>query len=219
MLPYPDRPAAGRMLASLLEGYRNRPDLIVLALPRGGVPVAFEVAQALEAPLDVFLVRKLGVPIQEELAFGAIASGGVLVINEDIVRAAGLVRAQIDAVAAVERRELERRERTYRQGLAALDLRGKTVLLIDDGLATGSTMLAAVRAVRAMEPRWIAVAVPVAALSTCEDFRHEANDIVCAATPEPFRAVGLWYRDFRPTTDEEVQSLLTLAWQPRLPQA
>jgi predicted phosphoribosyltransferase len=203
-----DRTEAGRALAERLAAYANRPDVIVLALPRGGVPVAYEVARALHAPLDVFLVRKLGVPGQEELAMGAVATGGVRVLNEQVVRALRIPDSVIDAVAAWELEELARRERLYRGDRPPPDVRGKTVILVDDGLATGSTMLAAVKALRQQQPARIVVAVPVAAPDTCELLREEVDDIVCAATPEPFYAVGLWYQDFSQTTDEEVRELL-----------
>jgi putative phosphoribosyl transferase len=203
-----DRRDAGRALAELLRRYAGRADVIVLALPRGGVPVAAEVAKTLGAPLDLFLVRKLGVPGHEELAMGALATGGVRVLNEDVIRALRVSRADVEAVTAEERHELERRERRYRGNRPLPDVKGKTVILIDDGLATGSTMLAAVRALREEGPAQIVVAVPVAAAETCDDFRGVVDEIVCAATPEPFIAVGLWYEDFAQTTDEEVQELL-----------
>jgi predicted phosphoribosyltransferase len=205
---YHDRTEAGRVLAERLAPYANRPDVIVLALPRGGVPVAYEVARALHAPLDVFLVRKLGVPGQEELAMGAVATGGVRVLNDQVVRALRIPNSVIDAVAAWEQEELERRERLYRGDRPPPDVRGKTVILVDDGLATGSTMLAAVKALRQQQPARIVVAVPVAAPDTCELLRGEVDDIVCAVTPEPFYAVGMWYEDFSQTTDEEVRELL-----------
>jgi putative phosphoribosyl transferase len=208
---FTDRVEAGRFLASKLREYTDHPEVLVLALPRGGVPVAFEVARALRAPLDVFLVRKLGVPGHPELAMGAIASGGVRVLNEDVVGALGISRDVIEAVAAVEEQELERRERIYRGGRPPPDVRGRTVILVDDGLATGSTMRAAVAALRQHGPDRIVVAVPVGAPDTCEEFRSEADDVVCARTPEPFYAVGLWYGDFSQTTDEEVHDLLDRA--------
>jgi putative phosphoribosyl transferase len=206
--PFKDRKEAGVALAARLADYNNRGDVVVLALPRGGVPVADEVARRLRAPLDVFLVRKLGLPGHPELAMGAIATGGVRVLNEDVVRWYGVPSAVIDQVAASEQAELERRERTYREGRSLLPLEGRTVLLIDDGLATGSTMKAAVRAVRAHKPARIVVAVPVGAPETCEEFADVADEIVCARTPEPFSAVGLWYRDFSQTSDAEVRALL-----------
>jgi len=206
-----DRHDAGRQLGrALAEKPGKRGDVIVLGLPRGGVPVAAHVAEALGAPLDVFIVRKLGVPGHEELAMGAIASGGVRVMNRDVLDYMAIPVQTIDAVAAREQRELERREREYRGARPPLDVRGKTVILVDDGLATGSTMRAAVNALRKMEPRTVIVAVPVAARSTCEEFRGDpaVDDIVCLRTPEPFQAVGLWYDDFGQTSDEEVHELL-----------
>jgi len=204
-----DRIEAGELLGEeLARRYGKREDVIVLALPRGGVPVGYHVAQAMNAPLDVFIVRKLGVPGHEELAMGAIASGGVRVLNDDVLRHVAVPRQAIEEVAAREQRELVRREKSYRGDRPPLDVRGKTVVIVDDGLATGSTMRAAVRALRKMEPREIVVAVPVAAPSTCEEFRAEADDIVCLHTPEPFQAVGLWYEDFSQTTDSEVHNLL-----------
>lgn len=182
--------------------------MIVLALPRGGVPVAYEVARALHVPLDIFLVRKLGVPGHEELAMGAIASGGVRVLNESVVRALDVSPDEIEEVARTEQEELERRQRAYRDDRPPLDVRGKTVILIDDGLATGSTMRAAVEALRQQGPAHIVVAVPVAAPSTCEEFQSIADEVVCVETPEPFRAVGLWYDDFSQTSDTEVYELL-----------
>ena len=208
---YRDRSEAGRLLAARLPQHANRNDVIVLALPRGGVPVAFEVAHALHAPLDVFIVRKLGVPGHEELAMGAVATGGVRVINELVIRQLGLSQSMIDQVAARELQELERRDRSYRGDRPHPDVHGKTVILIDDGLATGSTMLAAVRAVRQQGPAKLVVAVPVASAETCEMIRPEVDDIVCVETPDPFYAVGLWYEDFSQTTDEEVHDLLARA--------
>jgi putative phosphoribosyl transferase len=207
-LPFVDRVTAGRFLAERLRQYTDRSDVLVLALPRGGVPVAFEVASALHAPMDVFLVRKLGVPGQEEYAMGAVATGGVRVVNLEVVRSLGLSEAAVERVAANEIVELTRRERLYRGDRPEPDPRGRTVILIDDGLATGSTMTAAVRALKAQGPAKIVVAVPVAARGSCEALEHEADEVVCAATPEPFRAVGLWYRNFGQTTDGEVRALL-----------
>jgi putative phosphoribosyl transferase len=206
-----DRADAGRALAADLAGFAGRTDVIVLALPRGGVPVAFEVARALGAPLDVFLVRKLGLPGHEELAMGAIASGGVRLINEDVVRAYQVTEAEIDAVVEAEERELQRRERSYRDGGALPSLEGRTVILIDDGLATGASMRAAVLALREESPAQIIVAVPVASPETCDEFRGLVDEIVCAETPAPFYAVGVWYEDFAQTTDEEVHALLRAA--------
>jgi putative phosphoribosyl transferase len=206
-----DRKEAGQRLAALVHKYAGRSDVLVLALPRGGVPVAFEVARELKAPLDIFLVRKLGVPGHEELAMGAIASGGTRVLNEDVVQYLQIPGDVIDAIAADEQRELERRERVYRDGRPAPKIEGQIVILIDDGLATGSTMRAAAAALRKQNPARIIVAVPVAPAETCEDFRAEVDEVVCAATPEPFRGVGLWYEDFSQTTDEEVRAILQRA--------
>jgi putative phosphoribosyl transferase len=209
--PFRDRYDAGRFLAEKLTGFAGRPDLLVLALPRGGVPVGYEVARALDAPLDVFLVRKLGVPGQRELAMGAIATGGVRVLNHDLVRALAIAEPAIEAVAAEEQAELERRERAYRDGRPPPDVRGRTVILVDDGLATGSTMRAAARALRQQDAARIVVAVPVAPPDTCAEFRDEVDDVVCALMPEPFYAVGLWYQDFSQTSDDEVHDLLARA--------
>lgn len=203
-----DRIDAGRALAGRLRSYAGDPRLLVLALPRGGVPVGAEIAAALRAPLDVFVVRKLGVPGHEELAFGAIASGQVLVLNDDVVRAMRIKPQTIEAIAAEEGRELARREHAYRGDRAPVDPSGKVVILVDDGLATGATMRAAVRALRDRGAERLIIAVPVAAAQTCDEFRAEVDDIVCAMTPEPFHAVGLWYDDFSQTTDEEVEELL-----------
>lgn len=199
------------MLADQLKAFAGCPDLVVLALPRGGVPVAFEVARALRAPLDVFVVRKLGVPGHEELAMGAIATGGVRVLNADVVGLLDIPESIINAVAAKEERELHRRECLYRDGTCALNVSHRIVLLIDDGLATGSTMRAAVAALRQLKPARVIVAVPVAAPQTCAEFRGIADDIVCTLTPAYFRAVGCRYEDFSQTTDEEVRWLLKQA--------
>jgi predicted phosphoribosyltransferase len=210
-IPFRDRDEAGRQLGrALADKLGKRDDLIILGLPRGGVPVAAHVAEALGAPLDVFIVRKLGVPGHEELAMGAIASGGVRVMNRDVLDHMPVPQKMIDSVAGREQRELERREREYRGARPPLDVRGKTVIIVDDGLATGSTMRAAVNALRKMEPRAVIVAVPVAAKVTCDEFRRDpaVDDIVCLRTPEPFQAVGLWYEDFGQTSDEEVHDLL-----------
>ncbi len=208
---FQDRADAGRRLAEKLMAYAGRPDVLVLALPRGGVPVAYEVALALHAPLDVFLVRKLGVPGQAELAMGAIATGGVRVLNEEVIEALGIPEDVIEEVTAEEQQELARRERLYRGDNPPPDLRGRTVILIDDGLATGSTMRAAVAAARNQQPARVVVAVPVAARSTYEELQAEVDEIVCVFTPEPFHAVGLWYETFSQTTDEEIQELLASA--------
>jgi putative phosphoribosyl transferase len=208
MMIFKDRADAGRKLATRLKRYADRRDVLVLALPRGGVPVAYEVAKELKAPLDIFVVRKLGVPGYEELAMGAIATGGVRVINKDVVRQLNIPGEVIDAVAADEQRELERRERAYRDNRPPADVKGRVAILIDDGLATGSTMRAAAAALRKQGPARIVVAVPVSSPETCNEFRSEVDEIVCAVTPEPFRGVGLWYEDFSQTTDEEVRELL-----------
>lgn len=204
---FEDRADAGSRLAEKLSSYANG-DTRVLALPRGGVPVAFEVARALRAPLDVFVVRKLGVPGHEELAMGAIASGGVRVLNEDTIAQLHIDQATVDAVTQAELGELNRREAVYRDGLPAHDVAGKTVILIDDGLATGASMYAAVLALRARSPRRTIVAVPVAPRDTCEAIAQHVDEMVCAATPEPFRGVGAWYHDFRQVDDEEVRLTL-----------
>jgi putative phosphoribosyl transferase len=206
-----DRRDAGRRLATNLATHAGRPDVIVLALPRGGVPVAFEVAQALAASLDVFLVRKLGMPGHEEFAIGAIASGGVTVLNEDTLREYGVSREQVADIVEAEQRELERREHRYRGDRAFPDLAGRTVILIDDGLATGSTMRAAVAALRHERPARVIVAVPTAPAETCEELRTIVDEMVCLITPDPFYAVGLWYEDFSQTTDEEVRELIESA--------
>ncbi len=206
--PFVDRREAGIVLSEHLRAYERRGDVVVPALPRGGVPVACEVAKALAAPLDVFLVRKLGVPGHRELAMGAIASGGVRVLNEDVVHWYGIPAAVIDEAAGEEQIELERRERAYREGRRPAEVRGRVVLLIDDGLATGSTMKAAVQAVRAHAPSRLVVAVPVGARSTCRELEEMADEVVCARTPEPFSAVGEWYVDFSQTTDDEVRHQL-----------
>jgi putative phosphoribosyl transferase len=205
---FKNRAEAGRLLASRLRDYTDRSEVVVLALPRGGVPVAFEVARALRAPLDVFLVRKLGVPGQEELAMGAIASGGIRVLNEDVLRFIQVPDEVIDAVARSEQLELERRERLYRDNRTALDLTGRVVILVDDGLATGSSMRAAIAALKKQQPDKVVVAVPVAPASTCRELGSEVDDLVCLQMPEPFDGVGRWYDDFSQTTDEEVRSLL-----------
>jgi predicted phosphoribosyltransferase len=208
---YRDRTDAGRRLAAELREYAERPDVIVLALPRGGVPVGYEVARALRAPLDVLVVRKLGLPAHPELAIGAIASGGIRVLDQGAIRRFGVTDQELAVVAATEQRELERRERQYRENRTAPDITGKTVILIDDGLATGATMAAAAAALRAQQPAKLIVAVPVSAPEACEAFRDIADDLVCAATPEPFTAVGQWYDDFSQTSDAEVHDLLARA--------
>jgi putative phosphoribosyl transferase len=214
--PFKNRTEAGRLLASKLAAFQNRSDLLVLALPRGGVPVAFELADALHAPLDIFVVRKLGVPGQEELAFGAIATGGVRVINDEIARSMHLSPEQIEATIVREQAELARRERSYRGDRPIPNPSARTVILVDDGLATGATMLAASRALRQENPSKIVVAVPVAAPAVCEEFRSEVDEIICAITPEPFYAVGLWYEDFSQITDAEVRHFLDRAARQRV---
>jgi putative phosphoribosyl transferase len=209
--PFVDRTEAGKRLAAKLTRYAGRRDTIVLALPRGGVPVAFEIARALSAPLDVFLVRKLGLPGQEELAMGAIATGGVRVLNRDVVAYLNVPQRTIDTVARQEQRELERRERLYRGDRPPPELRGVTVILVDDGLATGSTMRAAIAALKKSEPGRIVVAVPVAPPSTVEELDQEVDEVVCIFTPEPFDGVGRWYQGFSQTTDQEVRDLLNRA--------
>ena len=207
-LPFIDRREAGVELAKQLEHYRYRPDVVVLALPRGGVPVAYEVARALGAPLDIFVVRKLGLPGHREYAIGAIASGGVRIVNDDAIRWYGIPPEILDTIAREEEIELQRRERVYRDDLPPLDLEGQIVVLVDDGLATGSTMKAAVEAIRRRKPAKIVVAVPVGSQEACAEFTKIADEVACARTPEPFRAVGLWYRDFSETSDNEVRKLL-----------
>ncbi|MCU1335606.1 MAG: putative phosphoribosyl transferase [Bryobacterales bacterium] len=211
-----DRVEAGQVLAQRLKRLGINSDPVVLALPRGGVPVGFEIAQALHAPLDVLLVRKLGVPGQEELALGAIASGGFRVLNKNLIEQLGLPPSVIDGIAARERQEIERRERLYRGDRPPLPVAGRTVILVDDGLATGATMLAAARAVRAQAPKKIIVAVPVASREACEELRRQVDEAVCAETPDPFYAVGAWYEDFSQTSDDEVRELLERAAHERI---
>jgi predicted phosphoribosyltransferase len=203
-----DRHDAGKFLAGKLKHLANDPSVIVLALPRGGVPVAYEIARELHAPLDIFIVRKLGVPVYEELAMGAIASGGVRVLNEEVVRRLGITPHMIDAVAAEQQRELERREREYRREREPANVTGRVAILVDDGLATGASMRAAVQALRKRNPSRIIVAVPVGAAETCEKFESEVDEVVCGKRPEDLGAVGAWYEDFTQTTDEEVGELL-----------
>jgi putative phosphoribosyl transferase len=214
-----NRTDAGRSLARKLKKYADRPDVIVLGLPRGGIPVAFEVARALHAPLDVFIVRKLGVPDQPELAMGAIASGGIRVLNNDVVQKLRDADEVIEAVTSEEMEELERREHAYRGKRPAPNLEGKTVILVDDGLATGSTMRAAVAAIRQKAPARIVVAAPVGAERTCLEFEGEADEVICAQMPAPFFGVGQWYEDFSQTTDEEVRALLEQTAYPTHPQS
>jgi predicted phosphoribosyltransferase len=204
-----DRKDAGRILADSLRQYAGRKDVVVIALPRGGVPVAFEVAEKLNAPLDVVLVQKLGTPGQPELAMGAIASGDVKVLNRYVVEQLGIAQDQIDAAVAREQEELHRRERFYRGNRAPVDVRGRTVILIDDGLATGSSMRAAAAAIRQRQPARVVLAVPVASESTCNEMKREFDELICGLTPMAFYAVGQWYQEFSQTTDEEVRELLT----------
>jgi putative phosphoribosyl transferase len=206
-----DRAEAGRLLARELQHYRGTPRLLVLALPRGGVPVGFELARSLDAPLDAFVVLKLGAPGQEELAIGAIASGGLRVINERVVREFGLDEEAIARAAIAAHPELERRERAYRGDRGPVQVEGRTVILVDDGLATGATMRAAALALRTRHPGRLVVAVPVAAQQTCDQVRQDVDEVVCALTPEPFVAVGAWYEDFSQTSDDEVRELLERA--------
>lgn len=208
-----DRVDAGRSLARALTAYANRADVLILGLPRGGVPVAYEVARAIGAPLDIILVRKLGVPGEQELAMGAIASGGVRVLNEDIVRMINIPTDVIEAVAAKEQRELERRERLYRGDHPLPVLEGKTVILIDDGIATGATVRAAIALVRQQRPAAVVVATPVAPLATCAALRAEVDELICVMEPESFFAIGFWYESFPQTTDEEIRQLLGRAWR------
>jgi erythromycin esterase-like protein/predicted phosphoribosyltransferase len=211
-----DRTEAGRLLAERLSGFAGD-DVVVLALPRGGIPVAYEIAQALDAPLDIFLVRKLGAPGHEELAIGAIASGGLRVLNQRLIQALGIPREWVEAIDAKAMRELERQERTYRGDRPPPDLTGRTVILVDDGVATGSTMVTAVRAVRHDDPKQIVVAVPVAPPESCADLREEADVAVCLVTPDDFQAVGVWYADFTQVSDEQVKDLLERARRPQVP--
>jgi putative phosphoribosyl transferase len=211
MFRFKNRSMAGQYLADKLQNYANDPNAVVLGLPRGGVVVAFEAAQELGLPLDIFLVRKLGVPGYEELAMGAIASGGVRVMNDNVMRQINIPADTVEAVAKREERELMRREKAYRDNRPPLDVKDRTVILIDDGLATGATMRAAVTALRKQRPGRIVIAVPVASQDACDEFRADVDDIICGITPAQFHAVGVWYEDFSQTTDEEVQQLLRAA--------
>jgi putative phosphoribosyl transferase len=205
---FSDRHDAGRFLAGKLHHFSNHPQVIVLALPRGGVPVGYEIAKALNVPLDIFIVRKLGVPIYEELAMGAIASGGIRVLNEDVIRRLGVTKRMIDAATSEQLTELERRETEYRRGRETLNLFGKIVILVDDGLATGATMRSGVQALHRHKPARIVVAVPVGPEETCDQFKGEVDEVVCGKNPTDFRSVGAWYEDFTQTKDEEVCALL-----------
>jgi len=213
-LPLKNRVEAGQLLADALQPYAGRTDVLVLALPRGGVPVAFEVAERLEAPLDLMLVRKLGVPGQEELALGAMASGGIKILNTELVQNVNISETVIDRIVSKEKKELERREQAYRGNRPPPEIRDRCVILIDDGLATGATMRVAVSAVRQQQPTQIIVGIPVAPPDTVEKLRREADEVFCLATPEPFFAIGTWYTDFSQISDEEVRDLLSRAWQP-----
>jgi putative phosphoribosyl transferase len=215
-----DRKEAGKLLAAQLIAYANKQDVIVLALPRGGVPVGFEIAQALHVPLDVIVVRKLGVPGQEELAMGAIATGGIRIMNKDVVQFLDISDEVIDGITVQELQELERREHLYRGERPAYDISGRTVILVDDGVATGATMHAAVAAIKQRQPSRVIIAVPTAAPSTCDEFATEVDELVCIIRPEPFIAVGYWYRQFSQTSDEEVRGLLEQAnqWTSTIPQ-
>jgi putative phosphoribosyl transferase len=217
-LPYKDRSEAGHVLAEALKPYGGRPDLLVLALPRGGIPVAYEVARALAAPLDLMLVRKLGVPGHEELAMGAIATGGTRILNTEVIRALAITEADIERATEKEQAEIQRRELLYRGGRPLPEMAARCIILIDDGLATGATMRAAIAALRPHRPAAIVVAVPVAPPETVEALRAVADDVVCPATPEPFISISQWYEDFAQLSDEEVRDLLRRAWQ-HLPQA
>lgn len=211
MAPFKDRRDAGSKLAKKLTAYAGRPDGLILALPRGGVPVAYEVALALNLPLDIFIVRKLGVPGREELAFGAIASGGIRVLNSDVVRMLSIPDEVITFVAKRELQELQHRETLYRGNRSSPEIRDRTVILIDDGLATGASMRAAVAGLRSQHPARIVIAVPAAAPESCESFKAEVDEVVCAITPELFYGVGRWYEDFSQVTDEEVRVLIEQA--------
>jgi putative phosphoribosyl transferase len=208
---------AGQRLAQRLKREAiGGPNVLVLALPRGGVPVGFAISQVLNADLDILLVRKLGVPGHEELAMGAIASGGIRVLNEELISHLGISTTVVDRVTAREKQEIQRRERLYRDGRPALPIKDRMVVLVDDGLATGASMLAAARAARAQQPKWVIVAVPVASRDACEEFRQHVDEVICAETPEPFYSVGTWYEDFSQTSDAEVRELLQRASHERV---
>ena len=212
-LPLKNRQFAGQALARTLDKYRQRKDVIVLALPRGGVPVGVEIARSLDAELDLMLVRKLGTPWHRELAMGAIASGGIKVLNDDLIRSLKISQEAIRRVEEEERKELERREQTYRGDRPWPDLANRCVILVDDGLATGATMRAAIRGVRQSNPSCLVVAVPVAPPDTVAELREQVDDMVCLAEPEPFMAIGAWYQDFSQVSDEEVRHMLEMAWR------
>src|SRR5699024_42007 len=211
-LPFKNRTEAGQLLAEALKAYAGRTDVLTLGLPRGGVPVAFEVAQALKAPLDLMLVRKLGVPGQEELAMGAIATGGIRILNQELVEGLNISDAALEAVVNKEKRELERREHAYRGDRPAPEIRNRCIILIDDGVATGATMRAAVSALRQQQPMQIIIGTPVAPPDAVENHKQEANEVICLATPERFFAIGRWYVSFLQSSDEEVRTLLARAW-------
>ncbi|MBZ5644891.1 MAG: phosphoribosyltransferase [Acidobacteriia bacterium] len=215
---FANRTEAGQKLALRLKQYANRDDVIVLGAPRGGVPIAFEIAAELRAPLDVFMLRKLGVPGREEFAFGAIASGGVRILDRDTVEGLGLTKAVIERVTATEEQELDRRERAYRGGRSPLDVAGRIVILVDDGIATGASMRAAIRALRQMNPARIVIAVPVAPADTCNRLQSQVDELVCLEMPEPFFGVGQFYDDFSQVSDDEVRDLLDNAARQREPQ-
>lgn len=206
-----NRSEAGKQLAAQLAIYRGRTDVLVLALPRGGVPVAFEVAQALHAPLDVVIVRKLGVPRYEELAMGAIATGGIQILNQNVIATLGISEKEINNVVASEQQELELRERLYRGNRSAYDIHGRIVILVDDGIATGATMHAAVAAIKQQQPARVIIAVPVAAAATCKTFATQGDEVICVLKPEEFYAISLWYEHFSQTSEKEVRDLLTYA--------
>lgn len=212
-MAFRDRTEAGQQLAAKLGAYAHRPDVLVLALPRGGAPVAYEVARALGAPLDIMIVRKLGVPYEPELAMGAIATGGVRVLNTDIIGSLDIPADTVDAVTAEERRELERRERAYRGDRPPPIIRGRTVILVDDGIATGATVRAAVAALRQQQPARIVIAAPVAAAVTCDELRPLVDDLVCVLTPDALFGIGYWYDQFPQLSDDELRALLARAWQ------
>lgn len=211
MKEYEDRYRAGKILARELQGYVNQSDTLVLALPRGGVPVAYEVALALSLPLDVFMVRKLGVPGHEELAMGAISTGGYRVFNQDIIESLGISKSTIEAAIAEQQQELQRRERVYRGSHPVPEIKGKTIILVDDGIATGATIRVALKALQHQNPTKLIVAVPVASPNTCDELAEMADEVICPLQPEDLRAVGVWYRDFSQTTDKEVIDLLEKA--------
>ncbi len=209
MAIFKDRTDAGKKLILKLEKYKDHKDVIVLGLPRGGVPVAFEVAKYLKVPQDIFIVRKLGVPGQEELAFGAISSDGVRVLNKEIINLMKIPKEVVEKVTEIEKQELLRREQLYKGDKPPITIAGKIVILVDDGLATGASMRAAITALKILNPKKIVLAVPTASSDTCEDFENEVDEVICASTPEPFRGVGFWYEDFSQIKDEQVKKILS----------